>query len=825
MNIESKIAHMLFFASVKNGFFDYKTSFKFSLIKFNENKSMELSPSLLEYLCYKIIKNRFLTDNFTNTDIVLITEKFLSLVNNKNIFKLSNKQHIILLSQNEKTQKWNLIMFPNLKEQINNFFNSNNKKAIVTNIISSNLNDDDENYILNKTFDKFEKIFDFKLPNVNFEANLVNINDQKNTSIFLLNFIEGLICQNNDSITLYIKKLFDKDIYKNSNNKNNDYMIYFNSFNKINDIFENILPTYEKELIEYLKKNKDCEKYFNGNNIVMKNELDQINEMNKNETTDFEKGKNIVSCDNDNCDDDSDLKSEDEEEALRIMEYQSKKSKPKKFIKHYPTYRLKLESENNKINGIIKEEDNESSSESIQPISLVKCSRNSKKILSILDCNLKNIARKRIEESRKWDIYKANKTHDIKDNEINIKNTLLKELEEAVNELEKEQTPKNQIKKNKKEKKYKLFKSDTAGIFKSNIQKEKEKKVKNKKYKKSPDDKEKQRSNSSNKLFECSPNRRINNKKIINDNIFKNFKIIHQKVKNYKIIKKNLNNSKDSNKLPKKLEKINTRNISYNRNNNIRKHNMDTNYKNKSFVIENDISKLLKDEIKKKDSNYKLIKKNNNNKVKNKIYKKKDENSIKTNCKSIKKYSDLIVSTKLSNISQRSTLFKTEDSFKKIKGNKKQKKIIREFEIEKENTNNRSMEKKNLKPKEANLNKIISKTKIQDKNNYNSTKFMKKKTNNNNMIAENEKSSMQTFEIIPSLEEFKTNEKKNKIKIYNISNKNGNKYFKRKLINSSDNKKYIRKKISIQDYDVFEKNEQKKCGCASIISHELCNAF
>jgi hypothetical protein len=323
-------------------------------------------------------------------------------------------------------------MFLNLKEQINNLFNSNNKKTIVTNIISSFLNEENEIYILNKTFDKFEKILDFKLPIFNFEVKLVNINDQKNTSIFLLNFIEGLICQDNDSIALYIQKLFDKDIYKNNNDMHKDYMDYFNSFDKISDFLENILPTYEKELIEYLKKNKDYEKYFNGNNIVMKNELAQINEMSNNEANDFGKGKNIVCSDNGSCDDDFDLSSEDEEEALRIMEYQSKKSKRTKFIKHYAKDRINLESENYKINGIIKEEDNESSSESIQPISLVKCNQKSKKILSILDYKLKNIARKEKEELRKRDIYKTN---DIRDNEINIKNTILKNLEEAVNSL------------------------------------------------------------------------------------------------------------------------------------------------------------------------------------------------------------------------------------------------------------------------------------------------------------------------------------------------------------------------------------------------------
>jgi hypothetical protein len=413
----------------------------------------------------------------------------------------------------------------------------------------------------------------------------------------------------------------------------------------------------------------------------MKNELSQINEMSNNEDNDFGKGKNIVFFDNGSCDDDFDLSSEDEEEALRIMEYQSKKSKRTKFIKHYAKDRIKLESENYKINGIIKEEDNESSSESIQPISLVKCNQNSKKILSILDYKLKNIARKKKEELRKRDIYKTN---DIRDNEINIKKTILKELEEAVNEFEIEQSLNNQTKKNKKEKKYKIIKSNTANLFINNMQRKKQKKNKNKK---SADDKEKQRNNSTNKIFESSPNYKINYKKMFNDNIFKNFQIIHQKVKNFSVFKKNLIHPKDSNDLMQKLKRINMKNKALHRNNNIRKYDMDTNFKNKSFVIETDISKLLKAEIYRKGSNYKLTKKNKNNKSKNQKSKEKDENSNKTNCKYFKNYPNLISSTKLSNISQRSTLYKTEDSIKIIKQNKKQKKNIRIFENEKESAN------------------------------------------------------------------------------------------------------------------------------------------
>jgi len=327
MSIESKIAHMLYFASVKNGNFDYSTSIKFHLMKFNENKTIELSPSLIEYLCYKIVKKHLLTDNFINNDIVLITEKFLSSINSKSFYKLTNKKYIIILCQNEETQKWNLIILTNLKKQINNCFNSKEKKTILANIISSNLNYGEENYILNQTFDKFDNIFKFKLPILGFAANIINISDQKNTSIFILNFIEGLICQKKDSINLYIQKLFDKDRYIDDKN----YMDYFDSFNKINDNLENILPIYKKELIEYLKTNKNYEKYFNGNDIVMKNEMAQIIEKVDNKSNNNEKETNN-DCNEDKTSDDSDLKSEEEEEALRIMERHNKESKKKENL-------------------------------------------------------------------------------------------------------------------------------------------------------------------------------------------------------------------------------------------------------------------------------------------------------------------------------------------------------------------------------------------------------------------------------------------------------------------------------------------------------------
>jgi hypothetical protein len=94
----------------------------------------------------------------------------------------------------------------------------------------------------------------------------------------------------------------------------------------------------------------------------------------------------------------------------------------------------------------------------------------------------------------------------------------------------------------------------------------------------------------------------------------------------------------------------------------IDEYNLGSIYKNKSFILENNISKLFKGNINRKNSNHQLVKKNTNIKEKNKKSKKKSENIIKTSGKAFKKYSNLINSTKLSNISQRSTFFQTEDS-------------------------------------------------------------------------------------------------------------------------------------------------------------------
>ena len=264
MNIESKIAHMLFFASVKNGFFDYNTSIKFSLIKFNENKSIELSPSLLEYLCYKIVKNHFLHENFINTDIVLITEKVLSLVNDQNIFKLTNKKYIIILIQDEQKQKWNLIMFPNLQEQINNCFNSKNKKKIVVYIISSNLYEEDE----------YETESNVDILSLNKYINNY-INKEREVSI---NNINSVFEQVTDTI--------NQKLGNNSTERENIKTTIIDTKNEFDGMCEETLNHFDevknqKNEIEY-KINSQMEEQFGKVNDILSNEV-EIEEKNRND--------------------------------------------------------------------------------------------------------------------------------------------------------------------------------------------------------------------------------------------------------------------------------------------------------------------------------------------------------------------------------------------------------------------------------------------------------------------------------------------------------------------------------------------------------------
>ena len=289
MDIESTLSSIIFFPSVKNGEFDYSIPMKSSLTKFDIDRTTEPSQTLFEYLCYKIIKKKILEGQI-NTETVLITDKFLTSFNCKKIFiktKAIHKKNIIIFLQNKVTTKWNLIIFLNLEEQLKNCFDENNKQPIIAKIISSNTHSDEDNYILNSTMDKLENTFDFKSTNdIQFEVDSIDISDQSNTSIFLLNFIEGLMAQTDENLSLYIKRLYDEGSKTTSDESRN----YFTSFNRISEDFENIYIKYQNELNEYCKKNKNniinfnAEKIMNGSNEIFNFENNkEINQNGENE--------------------------------------------------------------------------------------------------------------------------------------------------------------------------------------------------------------------------------------------------------------------------------------------------------------------------------------------------------------------------------------------------------------------------------------------------------------------------------------------------------------------------------------------------------------
>ena len=184
-------------------------------------------------------KMDFSEEKKINKDILIITDQFLLKENCKEIFLKNNankKKNIIICIQSNQTLKWNLIAFLNLEEQIKNYFDINNKKPITAKVLSSNTNSDEDDFILNDTMDKLETSFDFKSPDdIQFEVDSFNINAQPNTGIFLLNFINGLIIQENSEISDFIKKLFDEG----SNNPNSESSFYFNTFNNISQEMNN----------------------------------------------------------------------------------------------------------------------------------------------------------------------------------------------------------------------------------------------------------------------------------------------------------------------------------------------------------------------------------------------------------------------------------------------------------------------------------------------------------------------------------------------------------------------------------------------------------
>ena len=484
IDIESTLKNLLFFQSVKDGIFDYSTPLKSSISSFNSDKTKEPSQSLFEYICYKEIKKLIFEKNKIDNNTIIITEQFLISKNSKEIIKknTNNKKNIIICIQNIQTLKWNIIAFLNLEEQMKSYFDKNKKNLLKAKILSSNKNSDEDDYILNDIMDKIENNFDFKIPeDIQFEVDSFNINDQPNTAIFIINFIKQLIIQDESKISEFIQKLYEEG----SNNTNSENKVFFNSFNNITEEMKNIYETYNNELNEYAK----------NNNI-------DINTLEENEKL------------NDNFDDD--LNSDEEEEALKIMERENEKAKylmrQKERKLRQKLYKQKLKEKNMimyKEFGVIKEEDNESESESIdffgkmkeKEEERIKCkenknnknsSKNNNQILNNVNVNINiNVNNSQNIDEIKTNFFNTENNIQAKNqskSEKNIKFSVLKELEEAIQEFEQEQEPIKITEENIKIKKEEIKNNSKELIVKpkNNEENEKnnEKKIENKKEKK-----------------------------------------------------------------------------------------------------------------------------------------------------------------------------------------------------------------------------------------------------------------------------------------------------------------------------------------------------
>ena len=524
-DIESILKNILFFTSIRDGFFDYNIPIKSELEKFNSDKSIEPSLFLFEYICYKLLKNTLISNKTINPETIIITDQFLCSENSKELFikyKATYKKNIIICIQNSQTLKWTIIAFLNLEEQIKNYFDINNKKPIKAKILSSNLNSDEDDIVLNATMDKLEYAFDFKSPDdIQFEVDSFNIYDQPNSGIFLLNFIKELMLQDESKISDFIQKIYDE--VSNMGNQGNKY--YFNIFNNISEEMNNMYNIYNQELNEFLK----------NNNIKI------------------------------NLDDE--LNSDEEEEALKIMEKENEETKnlmrQKERKLRQKLYKQKLIDKNTvmyKEFGVIKEEDNESESESIDFFGKMKEKEeerlkykenlskknymNNNKILNNVNVNINiNVNNSQSIDEIKTNIFKTDKDIQIKNqskSEKNIKLNVYKELEEALEEFELEQEPIKNTEENIKQKKEEIKEikennqketqtKDITNILNKLEEKEEEKsrdfEINNTKAKtpitnQSP--KEKKIPNEKNKKEENKKEKKKANKSNININIFRN---------------------------------------------------------------------------------------------------------------------------------------------------------------------------------------------------------------------------------------------------------------------------------------------------------------
>ena len=273
----SPLSNTLFFTSLKDLSFDYTLPLKSSLNHFCHEQRGEASRNLFEYLCYKIVQKQ-ITEKGINDQIAIISEKYLlskDCVTNLSNLNASQKKFIFIPIFNTSTHKWNAIIFVHLERQILQYRNKTPTEPIVAKIISSNINSEEDDYLLNTTMDKIENSFNFTSPeDIQFEVDSINICDQPNTSVFLLNFIEGLVSQENDTdiIMNYIMKLYDESCNTNSIGSNN----YFVSFNKENVLFQNLIENYINEIKIYAKNNGIITDNQNIDDINLTNIFDLI---------------------------------------------------------------------------------------------------------------------------------------------------------------------------------------------------------------------------------------------------------------------------------------------------------------------------------------------------------------------------------------------------------------------------------------------------------------------------------------------------------------------------------------------------------------------
>ena len=376
----------LYFTSIKNSSFDFSLPIKKNLTKFlNENK-IEASPYLFEYLCYKITEKKLEKIKNINSEISIISEKYLSSeISNKS--ESIRKKYIFVPIRNSISRKWNAVIFIHLEKQITQYMNQINEEPIIAKIISSNINSEEDDYILNTTMDRIESTFNFSSPeDIQFEVDSINISDQPNTSIFLLNFIEGLIEQKSDGdIMNYIMKLYDESSNTNVIGANN----YFISFNKENEIFKDILKIYEKELEEYIKLNKEI-KNENEDKLLLKMEE------NEDEIDSEEEALKIIAKENEAI-----RKQMEEQEIVFNMKIND------------PNYRLENDDINyknrNNILGQIQEVEDESEDESDKKSNYInkslKLSKSLKKSENnlIADNNIKNSVKEKLADSNEFD--------------------------------------------------------------------------------------------------------------------------------------------------------------------------------------------------------------------------------------------------------------------------------------------------------------------------------------------------------------------------------------------------------------------------------------